>query len=84
MTKVSTLNDFSHTIGIFSRQNVFDRWFYSGHVFYSEILKKSEKKIEPSKVDKAYFTHYSLLFFSVDMVYRLKLFQEKPSRLLKK
>ena len=52
--------------------------------FLFRNFKEKWKKIEPSKVDKAYFTRYRLLFFSVDMAYRLKLFQAKPSRLLKK
>ena len=46
--------------------------FYSGHVFYAEILKKSVKKIESSKVDKVYVTRCSnsRFFFSVGILFK--------------
>ena len=54
--------------------------------FLFRNLKEKYKTIESSKVDRAYVTHCSNshFLFPVGMVYLLKLFRARPSRLLKK
>ena len=69
----------------FQTQSVFDRWFYSGHIFCSEILKKSVKKKSHHQRLIRLMLHVAAIlisFFPAGMVYRLKLFRVRPGRLL--